>query len=50
MRAAATPSHAGAVEASLLPDNYVDNGTTGGKPPPDASNHRSGTNLHWFAW
>jgi hypothetical protein len=39
---------AGAVEALLLEDTYVDNGTTGGKPPPNASNYGSGMDLRVF--
>src|SRR5438874_4674164 len=39
---------AGAVEALLLQDTYVDNGTTGGKPPPNASNYGSGMDLRVF--
>jgi hypothetical protein len=42
------PSHADAVEALLLQDTYVDNGTTGGKPPPNASNYGSGMDLRVF--
>ena len=37
-----------AVEALLLQDTYVDNGTTGGKPPPNASNYGSGMDLRVF--
>lgn len=37
-----------AVEALLLQDTYVDNGTTGGKPPPNASNYGSGLDLRVF--
>src|SRR5256714_11769034 len=37
-----------AVEALLLQDTYVDNGTTGGKPPPNASNFGSGMDLRVF--
>jgi hypothetical protein len=40
--------HAGAVEALLLQDTYVDNNTTGGKPPPNASNYGSGMDLRVF--
>jgi collagen triple helix repeat protein len=40
--------HAGAVEALLLQDTYVDNGATGGKPPPNASNYGSGMDLRVF--
>lgn len=36
------------VEALLLQDTYVDNGTTGGKPPPNASNYGSGMDLRIF--
>src|SRR5947208_6468449 len=39
---------AGAVEALLLQDTYVDNGTTGGKPPPNASNYGAGIDLRVF--
>lgn len=39
---------AGAVEALLLQDTYVDNGTTGGKPPPNNSNYGAGTDLRVF--
>ena len=39
---------AGAVEALLLQDTYVDNGTTGGKPPPNASNYGSELDLRVF--
>jgi hypothetical protein len=37
-----------AVEALLLQDTYVDNGTTGGEPPPSASNYGSGMDLRVF--
>jgi hypothetical protein len=37
-----------AVEALLLQDTYVDNGTTGGKPPPNQSNYGSGMDLRVF--
>jgi hypothetical protein len=37
-----------AVEALLLQDTYVDNGATGGKPPPNASNYGSGIDLRVF--
>jgi hypothetical protein len=37
----------GAVEALLLQDTYVDNGTNGGKPP-NASNYGSGMDLRVF--
>ena len=37
-----------AVEALLLQDTYIDNGTTGGKPPPNASNYGSGMDLRVF--
>src|SRR3954447_14380241 len=37
-----------AVEALLLQDTYVDNGTTGGKPPPNASNYGSAMDLRIF--
>ena len=36
------------VDALLLQDTYVDNGTTGGKPPPNASNYGSGMDLRVF--
>jgi hypothetical protein len=39
--------HAGAVEALLLQDTYVDNGSSGGKPP-NASNYGSGMDLRVF--
>jgi hypothetical protein len=39
---------AGAVEALLLQDTYVDNATSGGKPPPNASNYGGGTDLRVF--
>jgi len=42
-----TPSSR-AVEALLLQDTYVDNGTDGGKPPPNASNYGSGMDLRVF--
>jgi hypothetical protein len=42
------PLRAGAVEALLLQDTYVDSGTTGGKPPPNASNYGSGMDLRVF--
>jgi len=41
-------TRADAVEALLLQDTYVDNGTTGGKPPPNASNYGSGMDLRVF--
>lgn len=37
-----------AVEALLLQDTYVDNGTTGGDPPPNASNYGAGADLRVF--
>jgi hypothetical protein len=40
--------NAGAVEALLLQDTYVDNGTSGDKPPPSASNYGSGMDLRVF--
>jgi len=40
--------HAGAVEALLLQDTYVDNAATGGKPPPNGSNYGSGIDLRVF--
>ena len=39
---------AGAVEALLLQDTYVDNGATGGKPPPNQSNYGAGIDLRVF--
>jgi hypothetical protein len=39
---------ASAVEALLLQDTYVDNGTTGSKPPPNASNYGSAMDLRVF--
>jgi hypothetical protein len=42
----APKSHA--VDALLLQDTYVDNGTTGGKPTPNNSNYGSGTDLRIF--
>jgi hypothetical protein len=39
--------HAAAVDALLLQDTYVDNGTTG-KPPPNNSNYGGGTDLRVF--
>lgn len=39
---------AGAVEALLLHDTYVDNGTTGGDPPPNDSNFGAGMDLRVF--
>ena len=41
-------TRADAVEALLLQDTYVDNGTTGGKPPPNASNYGSAIDLRVF--
>jgi hypothetical protein len=41
-------TRAAAVEALLLQDTYVDNGTTGGKPPPNASNYGAGIDLRVF--
>lgn len=41
-------TRAGAVEALLLQDTYVDNATTGGKPPPNASNYGTGIDLRVF--
>jgi hypothetical protein len=43
---AVTRAHA--VEALLLQDTYVDNGTTGGKPPPNGSNYGNGIDLRVF--
>lgn len=40
--------HAGAVDALLLQDTYVDNGATGGKLSPNASNYGSGMDLRVF--
>ena len=37
-----------AVEALLLQDTYVDNGTKGGKPAPNASNYGAGMDLRVF--
>jgi hypothetical protein len=37
-----------AIEALLLQDTYVDNGTTGGKPPPNSSNYGAGMDLRVF--
>jgi hypothetical protein len=37
-----------AVEALLLQDTYVDNGTTGGETPPNACNYRAGADLRVF--
>jgi len=37
-----------AIEALLLQDTYVDNGTTGGKPPPNGSNYGSAIDLRVF--
>src|SRR6478735_122496 len=39
---------AGAVEALLLQDTYVDNGTSGGKPTPNNSNYGAGMDLRVF--
>jgi hypothetical protein len=39
---------AGAIEALLLEDTYVDNGATGGEPPPNASNYGAGMDLRVF--
>ena len=39
---------AGAVEALLLQDTYVDNGASGGKCPPNATNYGSGIDLRVF--
>ena len=36
------------MEALLLQDTYVDNGTTGSKPPPNNSNYGTGTDLRVF--
>jgi Collagen triple helix repeat (20 copies) len=41
-------NHAAAVDALLLQDTYVDNGTTGSKPPPNNSNYGAGTDLRVF--
>jgi hypothetical protein len=40
--------HASAVEALLLRDTYVDNGTTGGHPPPNGTNYGSSIELRVF--
>jgi len=37
-----------AVEALLLQDTHVDNGTTGGEPPANASNYGAGMDLRVF--
>ena len=37
-----------AVEALLLQDTYVDNGTSGGKSPPNATNYGNGIDLRVF--
>jgi len=37
-----------AVDALLLQDTYVDNGATGSKPAPNASNYGSGMDLRVF--
>ena len=37
-----------AAEALLLQDTYVDNGTTGGEPPPSGSNYGAGIDLRVF--
>lgn len=39
---------AGAVEALLLQDTYVDSGATGDDPPPNASNYGAGNDLRVF--
>ncbi|MEY2562296.1 MAG: hypothetical protein QOH88_489 [Verrucomicrobiota bacterium] len=39
---------AGAIDALLLQDTYVDNATTGGKPPPNASNYGAAVDLRIF--
>ena len=39
---------AGAVEALLLEDTYVDNGPNGGDPPPNQSNYGAGPDLRVF--
>ena len=44
---ASVPGRAFAVEALLLQDTYVDNGTAGGKPP-NAANYGSGMDLRVF--
>jgi len=43
-----TARPARAAEALLLQDTYVDNGTTGGKPPPNGSNYGGGMDLRVF--
>jgi hypothetical protein len=42
------PRQAGAVEALLLQDTYVDNGTTGDDPPPNKSIYGEGPDLRVF--
>jgi hypothetical protein len=42
------PPRAGAVEALLLQDTYVDNGTSGGRPTPNNSNYGAGMDLRVF--
>jgi hypothetical protein len=37
-----------AIDALLLQDTYVDNGTSGSKPPPNLSNYGSGADLRVF--
>lgn len=39
---------ASAVDVLLLQDTYVDNGITGGKPPPNQSNYGAGMDLRVF--
>lgn len=46
--AAIVAPRAGAVEALLLQDTYVDNGPSGGKPPPNSSNYGAGMDLRVF--
>lgn len=45
----ATATSTLAVDALLLQDTYVDNGTTGSKPPPNNTNYGSGNDLRVFA-
>src|SRR4051812_42521107 len=48
LAAVLVPLRAGAIEALLLQDTYVDNGTSGGKPPPNGSNYGAGIDLRVF--
>jgi hypothetical protein len=43
-----TATRAYSAEALLLQDTYVDSGTTGGDPPPNASNYGAGIDLRVF--